>query len=727
MKRRRGTKRVGYLLVHGVGNQHRNVGTQQSVLRHMGHGVLAPIIRAYGASAVGWHETAEDRTETPAAPYGQPAHAAARIRIPGRGTDEVLMAEAVWSDRFRRPRWWLRWLTTLSYLARCLPAVLLLVGPDRRDRSILLDAPKERRGLWAVFREAFSLSFFLSPEYQQTARIGWRLLTLLVCTSAFAALGLSHPWLALGIGASVVALLCTRLNVTDHVITAATRDEEREQLLNYLENRLRWLEARCDQIVIIAHSQGGYLAHQLLARDGGRNQAKVIRFVGVGSGLKPIWILRQTRHPVVWIVAWLLPVAMVGFTWGAAPFVDPGLSACAAALLQAGTGLMTLLALPLASITPETASSAIEHMLFSLQQTLLSSFAVGHMTAARWAATVGSIGLSFLCGFLLRRYVRPHHKDTLELPVLAEHKMVWQEISSQHDVVGRMLLPTLPEGVEQDPVPVLGHPLRDHTGYFDRNGILTRRFAWVLLSDLKGSLSRRSVAGVWKEQVSRFETALRKQHDRRRLFHALVTLWVAASVLLPQLARGSNVFQAAMNGWQYLATAMVTLSLLFTRRARASHHRLVMALDAELQGLPEEQPLVKVLPSTHRATPTACLVIAAVFGFYGALGLAIVERNAPQSTVPASGAVLISAAAFAVLAAAVGSGYRVKRRWLVGATALAGLPVVMSSAPSVPGQPVTFTTPGVGVIATVVTAASIAIVSLTRAAPIPLPARRHQE
>ena len=37
--------RFGYLVVHGVGNQHRRIGSGRSVLHHMGRGIVDPIAR----------------------------------------------------------------------------------------------------------------------------------------------------------------------------------------------------------------------------------------------------------------------------------------------------------------------------------------------------------------------------------------------------------------------------------------------------------------------------------------------------------------------------------------------------------------------------------------------------------------------------------------------------------------------------------------------------------
>ncbi|MFE1790696.1 hypothetical protein ACFW7J_20255 [Streptomyces sp. NPDC059525] len=336
----------------------------------MGKTIVDPLTKAHGASSVIWTDTPECRESSADWPFGAPAHATARIMVPGQRAATVLIAEAVWSDRFRRPPWYLRWLRTVTYLVRSLPGVLLLLGPDRRDRSFWVSTETSfkstflrsiRNGLWPI-------GFFASPDMRHMGRMGWRFLTSLVLLAAFMALLSEHPWVAGGGAAALVVLLSTRLNVADHVIMAAVRDHEREKLLDYLEDRLRWMQERCDKIVIVAHSQGGFLAHQLMARQGGRNQRKVIRLVGVGSGLKPIWILQQARRPFVATVAWALPFASICLAWGTSPLIEPSSSEVAAGVLMQLTATTPSLALPLAAQFPEFGTTVMQGMAESLER-----------------------------------------------------------------------------------------------------------------------------------------------------------------------------------------------------------------------------------------------------------------------------------------------------------------------------------------------------------------------
>ncbi|MEU9851644.1 hypothetical protein [Streptomyces sp. NPDC047985] len=474
-----------------------------------------------------------------------------------------------------------------------------------------------------------------------------------VLLAAFMALLSEHHLIAGGGVVALVVLLSTRLNVADHVIMAAVRDQEREKLLDYLEDRLRWMQGRCDKIVIIAHSQGGFLAHQLMARQRGSNQRKVIRLVGVGSGLKPIWILQQARRPFVAAMAWVLPFASVCLAWGASPLIEPSSSEVAAGMLMQLTATTPSLALPLAAQSPEFGTTMMQGMAESLERIQSGIFLVGDMSWERWAAIAVSVTLTVVCGLIVKFRIAPGAKAPFVLPTPNGTKALeWHEYSSQHDMVGRMLLPRLPPGVEQEATPVLGHPLRDHTKYFDSEGMLTRGLTAGLLTDIESS-TRESLGGRrWTETVARYERALRKQHDRRRCFQAVLMLWVAFAVLVPRMASGATLVEAVLGGWLPLGLTTVVLSAVFTWRGRRSHREMVALLDAELRGEPRPDPPVRIIPPEFRTTASLSLAIGAVLAFYGALWLRVLSDLHPTWDVRSPGAPLLATILFAALAAA---------------------------------------------------------------------------
>ncbi|WP_208882378.1 hypothetical protein [Streptomyces armeniacus] len=601
---------------------------------------------------------------------------------------------------------------------------LLLVGPDRRDRSFW--APTE-----VSFKRTFQISlssvlspsaFFSSPDVRHTGRMAWRFLTSLVLLSAFMALFFKHPWWTAGGTTCLIVLLSTRLNVADHVIMAATRDKERERLLDFLEDRLHWMRKHCDEIVFIAHSQGGFLAHQLMARHGGRNQEKVIRMVGVGSGLKPIWILQQMRRPLVAVVAWMIPIASLCLTWGASPFIEPGNSEIAAGTLMHVQAITPSLAMPLIAHSSDFVTTMQNDVVEATNRILSGVLVVGEMTWERWTAIGVSVTLTIACGLILRFRILSEARTPLTLPSTnSSMQLVWEEYSSQHDVVGRMLLPTLPQGVEREATPVLGHPLSDHTAYFDSDGLLVRRLATGMLADLESSTSRGFGARPWAETVARYERTLRKQHDRRRCFQAVLMLWVASAALLPRVARGATLVEAAIGSWWFLAVATMALSTIFTWQGRKSHRELTAMLDAELRGEPQPKPPVRIVNPEHRTTATLALTLGTVCAFFGALGLTLLSDLQPTWNIHSPGAALLAAIIFATLAAATGSGYRVQRRWVLGAGLLACIPALTSSGPYSPDTPSWATTPGVVLAVVVLAATTVALISVSRARVVALP------
>ncbi|MFJ1957738.1 hypothetical protein ACIOGT_31245 [Streptomyces microflavus] len=715
---------VGYLVIHGVGNQHRHIGSDRSTLRHMGRGIVDPIAKALGESSVTWTETPECRKSSAEWPFGTPAHATVGITGPETQTGTVLIAEAVWADRFPRPPWYLRWLLTLGFVLLSLPAALLLVGPDRRDRSFW--APTE-----TSFRQTFLSSlrdglrpgaFLVSPDFRHVARMAWRFLTSVVLLAAFTAMFMEHPWWTASCAAVLIVLLSTRLNVADHVITAAARDQEREKLLDFLEERLRWMRAHCDEIVMVAHSQGGFLAHQLMARHGGRNQSKVVRLVGVGSGLKPIWLLQQIKRPLVWAVAWMLPIASLCLAWGTSPLIEPSNSEVSAGMLMQLKAMVPALALPLAAQSTEFSTGTLQDMAESMERVQSGLLLVGDMSWGRWAAIMVSAMLTLVCGLIIKIHIRPASKSLFALPPSKGPKQLrWEEYSSQHDMVGRMLLPTLPQGVEQEATPVLGHPLGDHTKYFDGDGLLGRRLAARLLADLESSRRRNFGARQWAETVARYERALRKQHDRRRCFQGVLMLWVTMGVLTPRIAGGATIVGSVIASWKPLVVATLVLSAVFTWRGRRSHRELVAMLDAELRGEPQQTPPVRIVVPERRTATTMALALGAVFAFLGALGLSLLSRLQPAWNVGSPGAPMLAAIILAILAGAAGSGYRVRRRWVAGAGLLACLPALISNGPLDASAPAWATAPGGPLAAVVLVAASIALIGLMRARMVHLP------
>ncbi|MFE2558349.1 hypothetical protein ACFXGT_20455 [Streptomyces sp. NPDC059352] len=143
---------------------------------------------------------------------------------------------------------------TLTFLVASLPLLFWVVGPDRRDLRVLTSPS---RGLRA--REEAGLA---------QMRLVWRLLTLAVIATTLA-YGISLAALSLLVSVLLLGLLAwfarSRRNLLWRVRVAAVDEERTRQFLAHLHREVAWMERHCDEVVVVAHSQGGYLMHRVLS------------------------------------------------------------------------------------------------------------------------------------------------------------------------------------------------------------------------------------------------------------------------------------------------------------------------------------------------------------------------------------------------------------------------------------------------------------------------------
>ncbi|WP_159393258.1 hypothetical protein [Streptomyces rimosus] len=346
------------------------------------------------------------------------------------------------------------------------------------------------------------------------------------------------------------------------------------------------------------------------------------------------------------------------------------------------------------------------------------------MGRAHWAVIAAGALLTAVSSMITWRYIRTMDRNLLALPSRpGKRKMVWREYSSQHDMVGRMLLPSLPKGAEQEVTPVLAHPLRDHTLYFSSDGVLVRQLAADLLQDIGGPARPFRVTGEWQTKISDHTQALRKQHDRRRMFHGLLMLVTAIVVLLPRVLHGATLMGAVANTWLPLGVSIVVLSGVFTSRGRKSLRQAILALDNVLRNGSAGASQVNLLPASRRALPTVALLLAAMLAAFGALWLTWIQRLMPGWRINHPGAGLVAGVAFLVVAAATASGYRVKMRWLLIPAGLVMIPPLTSQVPHPANVATWEVAPGLLSSTFIVLLVGIAATALTRSSLVSLPSR----
>ncbi|WP_327234071.1 hypothetical protein OG349_08700 [Streptomyces sp. NBC_01317] len=665
-KRRHTTRwRVGYLFVHGVGNQ------KPGTTLEWGRTTFDALRDVHGEQVLSWKE--QPLTASPEDAVTR--HAEVVISLGGGGASRrALFAEALWADTFTalgRPS--IR--RTLTFLVASLPLLFWVVGPDRRDLRVLTSTD---RGPLAR-REAGLAQL----------RLMWRLLTLAVIATTLV-YGISLAAHSLLVSVLLLGLLAwfarSRRNLLWHVRVAAVDEERTRQLLAHLHRKVAWMERHCDEVVVVAHSQGGYLMHRVLSPTADRRHPKVRRFIGVGSGLKPISLLKTLADsgigPSLWGLACLVPACL----WGLGPWTWQLFG-------WLGQTFLRLLYLALQVTVTPTAALGDPH-LAELQRDVLAIELRRAFTAlpsqrldlAHGAALVVSIATAILLMRLINAALQARPPYSLDLDHHSRD-IKWREYSSPHDMVGRMLGPTLPDDVEQPWIAPVGQPLGDHTLYFHRTGVLPRRLA----ADLLGDLGLELAAADWDCAVTRLDEVRRRQGTRRRTLHGLLLSTVTALLAAPGLFGRPSVLLAYLRAWLPLAVLLLVLSVIFSLLAHRSAGRAARRFTASLSGdAPSRRTRwrVRIVPPGPRLLPTAAAATGGLIATYGTARFFLAAREYGDTYVWQGYPFLFPMGAGLVLVAgASAAGYPVRARWYGLIAVLGCMALYSSSAPAAMGSP----------------------------------------
>lgn len=686
--------RVGYLFVHGVGNQ------RPGDALAWGETVTNVLRDVHGAQAVQW----QDQPLSAAQEDREIRHAEVTLNIDGdRRT--ALFAEALWSEKFAslgRPST----RRTLAFLMACLPLLAWIIGPDRRDLQILDPGPVTwrgalRKGLVDAGRTITSpVKALASPETRSLGRVSWRVVTLvllawlLLFSIALAVSGSTGSRVFLLFLLAVSAWWArSHKNIIEHVRVAATDEDRTQQLLNHLHQKLNWMERHCDELMVVAHSQGGYLMHRVLAPTSPQQHPKVRRFIGVGSGLKPIALLKMFDRPEVRTPVWLATLCVPLLLWGIGPMTWEAIGPELSAFLHLNHAVLRAMVMPVTlSSDPEVMRLWLTDVIEStlrLVSTMLSSL---RLDFVHMAAVAGGIGTSAFAGRFANAALRSRPPTSFSL----DHQrrgIEWREYTSPHDMVGRMLGPEVPEGVDQPWISATGHPVADHTLYFHSSGVLPRRLAADLLEDMSqgGSGAMRRTADAWAPAVAEFDHARRHQTARRRMLHGLLFGLAAALLLAPSVYRHASFLNALLGRSVQLALVLVLLAGLFTwiahrsaiASARDFTHRLIGGDTTD-----DEPWQVRIVPPGLRTVPTVAAAAGGLLSLFGCVWFTrTAVRHGDGSVWLGYPLLLPLAIGLPLLACATAAGYPVRKRWPVLLTLSAGLALCSPPARHTPGLP----------------------------------------
>jgi hypothetical protein len=278
---------IGVLLVHGIGN-HREGET----LRAFGQPVLDWLkdwLRGKGGDQTrGTVSVSEARFSDPEAP----AHALAEVKCRSASTEgetesareSWLFCEGWWGAMVQPPASFqlLRWMWTRG------PLLIYWHFFNRQT------AGKEKSQA-SPGDITFGLVAFLLAGFCQIV-IGIAMLLSLIPIG---------PWRRKVID----AVRALTLTLGDSYVLE--EDIQRAALVDRVRRALDWMAQRTDRVVVIAHSQGGAIAHEVLRQSSPNN---LRMFVTVGSGLEKLHFLREVvtgREGLV--TAWLIfPLAFAG-------------------------------------------------------------------------------------------------------------------------------------------------------------------------------------------------------------------------------------------------------------------------------------------------------------------------------------------------------------------------------------------------------------------------------
>lgn len=353
----------------------------------------------------------------------------------------ILVTEACWSEEYQ-PR---RLVGSLPWLARVVPALVIPFMPDSRDTPALR-----------------------SPQPYALAMVALRFLVRLAVIPLAAVLLFQFPiWVRITIICAIlmvlaICLISRRANLAGHVLMAATDGPELIAVEKRIDQTILACKDAASEVIVVAHSQGAFLSHRVLEQRGHR-----VRLICVGSGLRPITLLRVLGRRPYNLAAVVALAGMVSLSVAFAGSVHDGPAIPNSIRQQLLSNFFSLLY----GISSRQASHAP-----SFSDALE---ALPRVSLSWWLAVAIVLYASALVA------VRQWGPQFLEATRIKPLQVAsWLELSSRHDLVGRLTVPNLPAPAIEAPVVVTGNPLADHLYYFRRDNVTVWLVAVQLLKML---------------------------------------------------------------------------------------------------------------------------------------------------------------------------------------------------------------------------------------------------
>lgn len=516
---RAGTTAV--VMVHGIGNQRPG-----STLRPLASSIEQVLYRQAPGRVRVLRRPASDGTPT----YTEFGYATREGRQ--RRIQRVVMLEAFWADL--KPR--SDGARTFGWFVRSLPLLLVLsIAPDYSDANL--------RSLRRIFYRIAYITLLTLSVIQPSLRIVSAALLIII----------------------FLYTVFLRTNLVGDIRLAAANEDAVEEITKSINNVIDQAFELASKVVVIGHSQGGYLSLRAIrARDS--TATGELEFIGVGSGLKPIWLLREFGRKSFLFGASLLlgsgmmlvslmPIAVGLVQWGSAWF-QGWLPAAVKSLVVASDP----------SVVHPVGSDWRMFLPISLTDPLAP-------VPDWWQAALFTAGAAIV--LTVRWRALPHLRTLREGGLTRPAALTrWIEISTPADSVGRLAFPRL-SGAEIYESTGLGNPLLDHISYFRISSPTT----WFISSQLFPGPLEKSVPAMrqWAHYLN--ERAWRVRKFTANL--GLLVLAVYVFDRLPSGGRGLHELTIQMRhpGWIFgifigltILTPLLGLSYQFVFARAMNHH-----------------------------------------------------------------------------------------------------------------------------------------------------------
>ncbi len=255
---------VGVLFVHGIGNH-----LEGATLMAFGQPMLDWLKQWLGQKEGGAPRGEVEVSEAQFGGGDAPAYALAKVTTASRqvpaatGTESWLFCEGWWGAVVQPPPslQLLRWMWTRGPLLIYWHFYVRGTADGRKSEENFGDTVSS---IFALFLAGFCQTIVSLAIVLWLIPIG--------------------PWRR----SVIAAVKALTLTLGDSYVLE--QDIQRAALVERVRRALEWLAARCDQAVIIAHSQGGAIAHEMVQKGA---PANLKLFCSLGSGLEKLHFLRE--------------------------------------------------------------------------------------------------------------------------------------------------------------------------------------------------------------------------------------------------------------------------------------------------------------------------------------------------------------------------------------------------------------------------------------------------